>query len=362
MNGVDTPTLLGVAREHGAATAGVSKVGIMDRERAKLVAHKANGMSGPLRFTYADPDIATEVSKSFPWARSIVTLGVGYLGETSRPAPTGAVVGRFAASDNYAGVRGATAAVASALENVGASTAILIDDNRLVDRGAAVRSGAGWQGKSTMVLTPGSGPWLLFGSVVTDHALEPTPPMRRDCGTCVACIPACPTGAIGEAGLDARRCISTWLQTAGSLPHWIRGQIGRRIYGCDDCLTSCPPGAKELAIEGNAAEPLPFAELLAHTDEQLLERFHWWYVPRRNGRFIRRNLLVAAGNSHETEALPQIRQHLTHRSSMIRGHASWALARSIGSEAIDELQACMESETVPEAISELEFALDMVKT
>jgi ferredoxin len=236
----------------------------------------------------------------------------------------------------------------------------LIDDNRLVDRAAAVRSGVGWTGRSMMTLVPGVGPWVLLGSVVTDAPLTISAPMRRGCGVCTACIPACPTAALGDWGLDARRCLSTWLQTPGSLPHWIRPRLGRRIYGCDDCLEACPPGHRALADAGEPGS-LPFPALLELGDEALLERFDWWYVPRRDGRYLRRNLLVAAGNSGEPEARGSIENHMRHPSSMIRSHAAWALARSLGPAAAPVLREALETETAPETGEELRLAGLMVE-
>jgi epoxyqueuosine reductase len=318
-------------------------------------------MSGPLHFTYTDPEIATDVTRTFPWARSIVVFAHDYLGASRHPASTGPVVGRFATRDQYAELRRIATGLTKALIDDGARAETFIDDNRLVDRAAAARSGVGWLGKSTMLLTPGHGPWLLLGSVITDAELETTTPMRRSCGTCVACIPACPTGAITPHGLDARLCISTWLHTPGSIPHWIRPLIERRIYGCDDCLTSCPPGFQ--AMERTDSDPLrlSFAELLESSDERLIDRFGWFYIPHRQPRFLRRNLLVAAGNSEEAEAVGPILDHFTHRSSLLRGHAYWALARSLGEGAWTPLRRRYTFETVPDARFELEVAMLMLR-
>lgn len=185
--------------------------------------------------------------------------------------------------------------------------------------------------------------------------------MSRSCGTCVACIPACPTDAITPDGLDARRCIAAWLQSPGSLPRWIRPHIGRRIYGCDDCLTSCPPGHKKTETETPGTEVLSFPDLLAATDRELVDRYHWWYIPRRDGRYLRRNLLVAAGNSREENSVPSIRDHLSHPSSMIRGHAAWALARAAGEAARPDLVGALDVETVAEPIEEMKHALSMCR-
>lgn len=237
----------------------------------------------------------------------------------------------------------------------------LIDDNRLVDRAAAARAGVGWLGKSTMLLAPGHGPWMLIGSVATDADLEETRPMVRSCGTCVACVPACPTAAITEDGLDAGRCISTWLQSSGSIPRWIRPLVERRIYGCDDCLTSCPPGFPAMRRGSGAETDHDFAELLALEDDVLIKRFGWFYVPHRDPRFLRRNLLVAAGNSEEAGAVGPILDHFTHRSALVRGHAYWALARSLGDQAWTTLRRRHAFESVPGAIDELEYAMTTMR-
>jgi epoxyqueuosine reductase len=356
-----TTELSALATRHGAVGFGVAGVAPFERERSTLVSHRRSGFSGPLRFTFADPDRATDVTQSFPWARHLVVVASGYLGSTTAPARSGPQVGRFAMSDQYVGVRRITSELASRLRRDGHRAEVLSDDNRLVDRAAAVRAGVGWSGKSTMTLVPGHGPWVLLGSVVTDAPLAITEPMSRSCGTCIACIPACPTAAISERGLDARRCLSTWLQTPGSIPHWIRPLLGRRIYGCDDCLAACPPGQPALSRAGGDPDSLDFGELLAMSDEALLERFHWWYVPRRDGRYLRRNLLVAAGNSGEPTAREPIEQHMRHPSSMIRSHAGWAMARSLGSGSAPTLRASLESEASPETREELALALLMIE-
>jgi epoxyqueuosine reductase len=361
MSTLTTDDLEKVATDLGAAAFGVTSAAPFASALDTLRAHQANGMSGPLHFTYDDPATATDVARTFPWARSIVVFAYGYLGGWQAPADTGPTIGRFATRDQYAPVREIADGVSRALHHTGAKAEILIDDNRLVDRAAAARAGVGWLGRSTMLLTPGHGPWLLIGSVVTDATLDETRPMRRSCGTCVACMPACPTGAITTDGLDARLCISTWLQAPGSIPLWIRPLVERRIYGCDDCLTSCPPGFPTMERVEIGTARLSFAGLFDLPDEDLLERFEWFYVPHRDARFLRRNLLVAAGNSEDAEAIQPILDHFTHRSSLVRGHAYWALARSLGSGAWTPLRRRHAFETVPDAVEELETAMLMLR-
>lgn len=361
-----TEDLRQIATHSGAVAFGVTSAAPFPEAAAVLRRHREEGLSGPLHFTYDDPGTATDVTRTFPWARSIVVFAHGYLPNSNPPADSGPTVARFATGDQYRPVRAIADALSDRLRASGALAEVLIDDNRLVDRTVAARAGVGWLGKSTMLLAPGQGPWMLLGSVVTDADLDVTPPMRRTCGTCVACIPACPTGAITATsssswGLDARRCISTWLQTSGPIPYWIRPVVERRIYGCDDCLTSCPPGFKTLESARRPPETASFAELLSWDDDRLMERFGWFYVPHRDPRFLRRNLLVAAGNSEEADAIGPILDHFTHRSSLVRGHAYWALARSLGAQAFTPLRRRHAFESVPDAIAELDRALLMTR-
>jgi epoxyqueuosine reductase len=356
-----TEEILDLARKEGADAAGVCDTSAFPEARATLVRHKETGWSGPLRFTFDHPLEATNVTESFPWANSLVILAHDYLDRSPPPAEGGAMVARFATSDHYQPLRAIAEVVAGSLRDYGYRAETLIDDNRLADRLPAVRSGLGWRGRSTMVLAPGHGPWLLLGSVVTDARLAPSAPSARGCGTCTACIPACPTAAITEHGLDARRCLSTWLQTAGSIPLWIRPLVGRRIYGCDECLLACPPGFPRLRSIGGRSPELSFAELLQTDDQALVTRFAHWYIPRRQGRYLRRNLLVAAGNSGEQSAWGEITAHLGHRSALIRGHASWALARSGAPHAEEALQVLADTETSPQVRDEAEVALMMLE-
>jgi epoxyqueuosine reductase len=205
---------------------------------------------------------------------------------------------------------------------------VIHDDHRLVDRAAAVRAGVGWSGKSSLVLVPGVGPWVLLGSVVTDATLPPTTPMRRNCGTCVACIPACPTGAIVAPGvLDARRCLAAVLQSPGWIPSGLRAAIGDRLYGCDDCLDACPPGDRVRAAATAASGRIDIYRLLALPDAALRASYPHFYVPRHQGRWLRRNALVVLGNTGGPEAVGVLAGYAGHHDPMLRGHAAWALGR-----------------------------------
>jgi epoxyqueuosine reductase len=208
-----------------------------------------------------------------------------------------------------------------------------------------------------MVLAPGAGPWMLLGSIVTDAELETTPPMVRDCGTCDACLPACPTGALVAPGvLDARLCLAHLLQARAWIPRELRRAVGDRIYGCDDCLDACPPGAK---LEATALPwpRLDLLALLAQTDEELMTRFEHFYVPRRRAEFLRRNILVALGNGGDESAVLAVTEYLAHSDGMLRGHAAWALGEIGGDVAIAALQNAAIGEDDREVQMEIRSAL-----
>lgn len=308
------------------------------------------GASGGLGFVFRDPQASTDPAASFPWARSIVVAAVPYLEDGDGPDPsdggTGRSIARFATGDRYARVRSVLEGIAEVLASGGFRCEMVFDDDRIVDRAVGARAGVGWLGKSTMMITPSAGPWVLIGSVVTDAEIPATPTMRRSCGTCTACIPACPTDAIVSPGvLDANRCIAAVLQRPGSMPRHLRTAVGGRVYGCDECLAACPPGDKLLIrmapMTDHAAEALHPRTILGWSDREVEDNAPHWYVPKRNPRFVRRNALVALGNTGTVADVGLLAGYAGHPDALLREHAVWALgvlgARDvIAAAAVDE--------------------------
>lgn len=326
-----------------------TRVGISDRIEA--------GHAGKLKFTYSDPVRSTDVRLTFPWARRLVVGIRSYLPDAGSPGPADGATGRvarFSVDDYYEPLRSSLTGVAQRLQAEGYRAEILIDDNRLVDRAAAVRAGVGWWGKNTMVLNPKHGPWLLIGSVVTDAPLEISEPMRRDCGTCSACLPACPTGALVAPGvLDAARCLAHWAQVPGVFPVEFRKPMGDRIYGCDDCLEACPPGNQLLTISNERRGRSDLTWVLTANDHDLLSVFDRFYVPRRDPMYLRRNALVAAGNTNNVLLLDLVESYLGHRRWLLRAHAVWAFAQLAGDRGV--LADLYETESHDAVLKELEL-------
>ncbi len=320
-----------------------------------------DGSHADLTFTYSDASVSTDIRRSFPWAERLMVVAWSYMPAAGSPGPaadgTGRVA-RFATEDHYRGLRAVLDALAVELRDCGHEAVALSDDNRLVDRAAAVRAGIGWWGKNTMVLAPGHGPWLLLGSVVTDARLPTAAPMVRDCGSCTACIPACPTGALIAPGiLDARRCLARLAQAPGVIPRTYRSLMGDRVYGCDDCLDVCPPGLRTLAGATGSRGRVDLAALLAKSDAELLDEYGHFYLPRRRPAILRRNALVAMGNAGSRQSLGILAGYLGHPDPLLRLHAAWALGECAapGSDAV--LQAAHGTERDPEVRAEIEQAL-----
>lgn len=324
-------TLARVATDAGLDRFGAASADPFVHERDVIDRRKADGLHGGLTFTYTRPERSTDVRASLPWVRTLLVAGRAYLPEAGTPGParpgTGRIA-RFSVEDSYAPLRAGLEAVAAVLRDAGFEAELLVDDNRLVDRAAAVRAGVGWWGKNTMALAPGQGPWMLLGTVATDAEVAHSEPMARDCGTCEACLPACPTGALVAPGvLDARLCLAAIAQLPGPIPEDLREPMGDRIYGCDDCLDACPPGARlaSEAVEERGRVDLKW--LLEAADEELMAEFSRFYLPRRQPTVLRRNALVAAGNSGVVALVHVIEGYLTHQDPVLAEHARWAVEK-----------------------------------
>ena len=339
--GVTRPGLIDELSEAALAAGlvgiGVAAVETFDDTRHTLESRKAEGLHGGMAFTYRDPARSTDPARILSGARSLVVGALGYAGgslsDPSFDGPAGRVA-RYAVADHYQELRDALRAVADVLEADGHRTRIVLDDNALVDRAAAHRAGLGWFGHNANLLVPGFGSWVVLGSIVTDADLVPSSVVPDGCGPCRRCLDGCPTGAIVAPGVvDARRCLAWLVQAEGTFPHDYREALGDRVYGCDECQEVCPParrspqGREEVATEGAWVE---LFWMLRATDEELLERLGRWYIPRRDLRYLRRNALIALGNTadpNDAESRAELRRFIESDDDMLREHAQWAERR-----------------------------------
>ncbi|GGC43451.1 epoxyqueuosine reductase [Siccirubricoccus deserti] len=212
---------------------------------------------------------------------------------------------------------------------------VFVDTAPVMEKPLAQQAGLGWQGKHTNLVSRRHGSWLFLGEIYTTLALPPDPPGTDHCGSCRACLSACPTDAFpAPYRLDARRCISyLTIEHRGPIPEEFRAPMGNRIYGCDDCLAVCPwnrfaRAHSEPAFAPRAALTAPKLEEFARLDDAGFRALFSGSPIKRIGRdrFIR-NVLIAIGNS-ATPALRETAEALTHDPDPVVAEAArWASAR-----------------------------------
>lgn len=329
--------LRSVAVAAGADAVSVTSAQPLVEARAAIEERKARGLHGGMHFTYGRPDRSCDPGRILPEARSIVVALRRYDGGEVDLAAGHAAVGRYVVRDEYGQLASALEAMSEVLERRGAASVVVMDDNRLVDRAVAVRAGLGWLGRNTMLLHPELGSWTVIGAVVTDAHLDPVDQPHTDgCGDCHRCQVECPTGALDESGvLDATLCLGWLLQATGRFPVEHRVALGHRLYGCDDCQEVCPVNdvMHEVPVAIEAAPrsgPVDVVALLEAGDDELMDRYGHWYIPRRRPEYLRRNALIVLANitSEPGERVRSVVSNaLASDSSIVRGQALWTAVR-----------------------------------
>ena len=212
---------------------------------------------------------------------------------------------------------------------------VFVDTAPVMEKMLAATAGLGWQGKHTNLVSRELGSWFFLGAIFTSLDIAPDDAEVDHCGSCRACLDACPTNAFpAPYKIDARRCISyLTIENKGPIPHEFRKAMGNRIYGCDDCLAACP--WNKFAQTASEAKLKARADLVAPSLQDLLDlddasfRAHFSGSPiKRIGRncFLR-NVLIAAGNSTSQSLVPLTYRHISDQDPIVRGAAIWALAR-----------------------------------
>ncbi len=210
---------------------------------------------------------------------------------------------------------------------------VFVDTAPVMEKPLAEKSGLGWQGKHTNLVSREFGSWLFLGSIYTTLKIKPDATETDHCGSCTACLDICPTDAFpAPYQLDARRCISyLTIEYKGHIDLEFRKAIGNRIYGCDDCLSVCPWNKYATATRERLYFPRvelahPRLDDLAALDEQSFRRVFSGSPIKRIGRdFFIRNVLIAMGNSGNREYIPQLQNKLSEDSPFIRAMAIWSL-------------------------------------
>ena len=197
----------------------------------------------------------------------------------------------------------------------------------------AERAGVGWIGKNGCLITPAHGSWVVLGTVLVDRELAADAPHPERCGSCEACLAACPTGAIPEPGIvDARRCLSFWtIERRGPVPAEIAPHVGEWLFGCDVCQVVCPwndaarRGSDPELLPRPGREALPLDDLLSLTEEAYRARFYGTSLARARFDGLVRNAILIAGASGERRWAEAIRPHLASPHEGVRAAAEWAM-------------------------------------
>jgi epoxyqueuosine reductase len=326
---VTTVELDRLAEELGIDAIGSAAAAPYTETEARIRERGARGLFADMRFTMSQPEVSCHPESLLPGARSVVAAALCYYAPGPAPAAGEGRLPRYAWHDAYAELREKLDALGRRL---GGSYRVLVDANQHVDREGAARAGVGFYGKNTMLITRRHGSWVVLGTLVTDVEVEPSAPLEADCGDCRLCIDACPTGALDDPGtLDANRCLSYWTQSPSAIPEPYREPLGGMVYGCDICQDVCPWNRgieKRRSGENVRGEPtVSLADWLREDATALAERYDRLYVPRNDGRYLRRNALVALGNVGSGEDAALAEPYAAGDDELLREHARWALAR-----------------------------------
>jgi epoxyqueuosine reductase len=274
-------------------------------------------------------------------ARSAIALGISY-GPDHDPRTAqldrsrGAISVYAQGSDYHEVIKKRLKALGGWLGRThGCDLKVFVDTAPLMEKPLAQRAGLGWQGKHTNLVSREHGSWLFLGAILTTLELVADAPVSDHCGSCRACLTACPTDAFpAPYQLDARRCLSyLTIEHAGPWPEAFRVALGNRIYGCDDCLAACPwnkfaATARESAFHARDALRGPSLAGLAALDDAAFRALFSKSPVKRIGRdrFIR-NVLYAIGNSGEPALLAAAEALRSDPAPVVADAAAWASAR-----------------------------------
>ena len=345
-------------------------------ERSLILDGLARGhLAGMAWMTRERVELSCDPEALLPGARTIIGLGTVYQYRAPE-APDGerphGRVARYAWGRDYHDViRPRLHAVAQTIEQVTGSQTrcrVFVDTGPLVDRAAAVRAGLGFIGKNTCLLTGRHGSYLVLSAILTTAELPADPFVDHNCGSCRACIDACPTEAIlGPGKLDATRCISyLTIEHRGAIPQELRPQMRDWVFGCDVCQEVCPWNRARRQVEHpefqateGAGSSLDLIDLLGLDDAAFRARFRGTPLTRPKRAGLLRNAAVALGNSREPRAVPALVSALADREPLVRAHAAWGLSQlaPLPLEVRGALERALRDETDDEVKQEIRAAL-----
>jgi epoxyqueuosine reductase len=301
----------------------------------------ANGWEADMAWLGAQKAARLDPVRLLPGARSVVALALAYAAPQEGPEPERGRIARYARGRDYHAVmkKKLSRLLALLRERDPALRSFAgADLGPIMEKAWAERAGVGWIGKNGCLITEEHGSWVLLAAAILDRDLEPDAPHPNRCGSCEACIPACPTGAIPAPGfVDARRCISfQTIERRGDVPDDVAERLGPWAFGCDDCQTVCPwnrrpaPDCEPDLAPRPRQRALDLAATLALTEEEYKARYYGTSLARARYEGLVRNAILAAGVAGDPAHAAAIRAQLESPYPGVRAAARWALARIEG--------------------------------
>ncbi|MBX5145154.1 tRNA epoxyqueuosine(34) reductase QueG [Rhizobium lentis] len=302
--------------------------------------------------------------------RSVVVFGLNYAPEDDPRGilgkPDKAAISVYARNRDYHDIiKGRLKEIATRFAaRAGADVKVFVDTAPVMEKPLAAAAGLGWQGKHTNLVSRTHGSWLFLGSMFTTADLAVDSPEIDHCGSCRACLDACPTAAFpAPYQIDARRCISyLTIEHKGPIAPEMRALIGNRIYGCDDCLAACPwnkfaSSASEMKLKAREELKEPSIAFLLTLDDAAFRTFFSGSPVKRIGRdrFVR-NVLIAAGNSGDKALIAQCRMLADDASPVVRGMTVWALSRLMEADEFAAFAAQRADESDDDVLNEWQLA------
>ncbi|OYW79334.1 MAG: tRNA epoxyqueuosine(34) reductase QueG, partial [Asticcacaulis sp. 32-58-5] len=313
----------------------------------RLRAFVKAGLHGQMHWIEDTLDRRAHPTAMWPDAKSAIVLGFNY-GPDSDPLeqlehPQTANISVYARGDDYHDLikKKLKALGGFIAQNFDCQLKVFVDTAPLMEKPLAHLSGLGWQGKHTNLVSRQFGSWLFLGVILTDRVLESDRFEPDHCGSCQACLTACPTEAfIGPYQLDARKCLSyLTIEYKGGWPEVFRHQMGNRIYGCDDCLAACPwnkfaQTTQEIKLaQRDGFDQLRLVDLARLDDEAFRALFAKSPIKRIGLASFLRNVHYAIGNAvagtKDAEMIAVLNDNLTREQSVVRASAVWALKQAM---------------------------------
>jgi len=343
----------------------------------RLKTFLADGHHASMEWMAETRDRRLDPKVLWPEVRSIILLAMNYGPGDNDPAAaplaflndkgTGGISVYARNRDYHDIIKGRLKELASLLvSRGGGDVKVFVDTAPVMEKPLAEAAGLGWQGKHTNLVSRQLGSWFFLGSIFTTLDLASGTAETDHCGSCRACLDACPTDAFpAPYRIDARRCISyLTIEHHGPIPHEYRKAMGNRIYGCDDCLAACPwnkfaQAAREAKLIARPDLIAPdLADLAALDDAAFRKLFSGSPIKRIGSARFLRNVLIAIGNSGDLSLAKCACELLRHQDAGVRGAAVWALAQLLAASELEALMSeHLKTEPDPGVISEWQFAL-----